>query len=93
MVPKSRRPLKSHGLGSLDVADVSPFTLTTALQKPGCALQLGWMFLDSPGLKRHRPSGRRQNEALQQTKPGSTTHGPVFAAERRCWTDDNGRHR
>jgi len=27
------------------------------------------------------------NEALQQTKPGITTHGPVFAAERRCSPD------
>ena len=27
------------------------------------------------------------NEALQQTKPGVTTHGPVFAAERRCYAD------
>jgi hypothetical protein len=35
--------------------------------------------------------GGPQNEALQQTKPGITTHGPVFAAERRCSTDTSGR--
>ena len=28
-----------------------------------------------------------QNEALQQTKPAFTTHGAVFAAERRCSAD------
>jgi hypothetical protein len=31
-----------------------------------------------------RPCGGPDNEALQQTKPGITTPGPVFAAERRC---------
>jgi len=35
-------------------------------------------------------TGRAPNEALQQTKPGITTHGPVFAAERRCSTDSSG---
>ena len=31
-----------------------------------------------------------QNEEMQQTKPGVTTHGPVFAADLRCWPDSNG---
>jgi hypothetical protein len=37
-----------------------------------------------------RPIEEPANEALQQTKPGITTHEPVFAAERRCSTDTCG---
>lgn len=32
----------------------------------------------------------RPNEEMQQTKPGITTHGPVFAADLRCWADPSG---
>jgi hypothetical protein len=35
-------------------------------------------------------AGASSNEALQQTKPGVTSHGPVFAAERWCSTDTCG---
>ena len=31
--------------------------------------------------------GRLSNERMQQTKPGSAKHGPVFAADPRCSTD------
>jgi hypothetical protein len=30
------------------------------------------------------------NEALQQAKPGVTSYGPVFAAERRCGAETCG---
>jgi hypothetical protein len=32
-------------------------------------------------------SGRPANEEMQQTKPGVTTHGPVFAADLQCSAD------
>jgi hypothetical protein len=31
--------------------------------------------------------GRRQNEALQQTRSALTTIAAALAAERRCWAD------
>jgi len=35
----------------------------------------------------HSTRGRLPNEEMQQTKPGVTTHGPVFAADLRCSPD------
>ena len=42
---------------------------------------------DDPIAMRAGSLGRLSNERMQQTKPGSAKHGPVFAADPRCCAD------